>query len=501
MKKQRFYEALSLLIDGQIEPELFRELEDHLLESEEARRAYREFIHLQSLTQLELNLPQSANVVPMDRVIARQRHRAIKIAAFSAAAIFIIGLVLLQLISISNSQSSVTFKTSPQTEFRLVHEPSEEFNDQSALTVGSRLIVEQGVVELEFGSGVRSIVMAPADLTLHDDDTLLFDKGTAWFNVPKGAKGFTVRTKDLDIVDLGTEFGVLAKADDPDEVHVLKGKVEVTANRLDKESATLSAGEARRIDLIGRLITIQSKESAFLTSRPKTLPYLHWAFDEDDHFQVTGNHPLVDSIKTTAGPTLVPVPSKQGAALSLNGKGQFLSTDWDGFSENRPRTVSFWLKIPLDGNYQRNPGIVGWGDRTQKNGKWKITLDNKGANTPARIRLSWGNCWITSRAILPADTWQHVVITSNGKLTDKGLPQAEIYLNGNLMSIIHGAQGPREITPPKTTTITSQSVPLMIGCDLYPNQGDRNFFTGEIDELKIFDGYMTTEDVQELISQ
>jgi len=178
---------------------------------------------------------------------------------------------------------------------------------------------------------------------MHADDLLYLNEGTAWFHVPKQAIGFQVKTKDLTIVDLGTKFGVFAKPDDHDEVHVLKGRVQVTANRVRKESMILTVNEARRINPIGQL-----------------LPYLHWSFDQEDGLQVVGTRPAVEDVSTHPRGTPSFTQGKRGLALSLNGAGQHLETDWAGFSGDRPRTVSFWLKIPEGGDYRINPGIVGW---------------------------------------------------------------------------------------------------------------------------------------------
>jgi hypothetical protein len=95
--------------------------------------------------------------------------------------------------------------------------------------------------------------------------------------VSKGAEGFTVKTNDLKIVDLGTEFGVIAKEGGHHEIHVFEGKVEVSLFRLkkthtEKKPSVLVAGEARRIDSNGQLTSVPPKPETFLLDLPTSLP-------------------------------------------------------------------------------------------------------------------------------------------------------------------------------------------------------------------------------------
>ena len=55
--------------------------------------------------------------------------------------------------------------------------------------------------------------------------------------------------------------------------------------------------------------------------------------------------------------------------------------------------------------------------------------------------------------------------------------------------------------PIETSTNTRTSTPLLIGADLFPRLDDRNFFNGKIDELYIFDGNMTEDDVQNIFNR
>lgn len=97
----------------------------------------------------------------------------------------------------------------------------------SFLTSGQLLDLEAGLVEVEFSSGATIILQGPARFITagHNDSRL--DLGRLAAVVPKGAEGFTVRTPGMDVVDLGTEFGVSVDPDNKSDVHVFNGLVEM----------------------------------------------------------------------------------------------------------------------------------------------------------------------------------------------------------------------------------------------------------------------------------
>lgn len=306
MNQEKFHEWVSRSLDNDLSEFEFSQLELHLIESAEARAYYRSQSQLHALLGLELNKSQASQnqlakpVISMDQVILLQKKKTLKIAAMAAAAMVLFTLLSLQLLFIDKPASPLAFKTSPSTIFTLTHATSEEAPSGMILHTGSRLKLEQGSVELSFGTGVKSIVIAPADMTLHDDNKLYLNQGTAWFQVPKGAEGFTVKTKELNIVDLGTEFGVIATPDNYDELHVFKGKVQVTALRARKESDTLTAGQARRVGMIGRLVSVKPEIEKFLTDLPTSLPAYSGPMEFTDGTHFLGEGGLRYTVSSTS---------------------------------------------------------------------------------------------------------------------------------------------------------------------------------------------------------
>jgi len=497
--------AIQELLDGVISVADLELLQQELETSERARELYIDSAEIHSiLTQTEeavAHLP--TNIVPMERIMRRQGRKTLRIVALSTAAILLIGLISMQLFFISSPEPALVFETSPGTQYSLTHRTSEQPPKSLVLEKGSRLQLAQGTVELTFKSGVTSVITAPADLTLRDDDLIFLNKGTAWFHVPKEAIGFTVKTNDLDIVDLGTEFGVLTKDNHHDEVHVFKGKVRASALRHRKESVTLSAGQASRIDSIGRLTTIPTKASAFLTSLPDSLPYIRWSFDEEVGFQATGTHVAVADINTTAKASPSLVPGKHGNALYLNGQSQQLITNWEGFSGNRARTVTCWLRLPADNNLnKRFQGIVGWGLWGGDRSKWKITVNQDSPSAPTLIRCSLGNAWIDGSTQLADNKWHHIAITTSGQPDAQGKLNLQLYVDGHLEVMKYtaneiSADGKFDLL---TDTSHRRSVPLLIGTTIQHNLKQRQTLKGAIDELMIFDGHMTAKEIKQTMT-
>ena len=492
------------LLDGCISQADLQALEAELSSSESARELYIEYTEIHSNLELQIAAePTATNVVPIERIIRRQKRRTLKIAALSAAAILLISLVVMQFFLVKEQKPSLTFRVAPDSEFSITHSsnsdssPSDQIMDE-----GSRLQLSQGTVELTFQSGVKSIVMAPADLTLHDNDTLFMNKGTAWFQVPKGAEGFTVKTKEFQIVDLGTEFGVLAKADDNDEVHVFQGSVEVTPSGLPDQSSILTADEARSINTGGRLETISIQPSAFLTEMPNSLPYLYWSFDKKDGLQASGNHPALSDISTEARPKKSPpvlTSGKQGTALLLEGNNQHLLTNWEGITDGNPRSVAFWFKLPKGTDLTKRPAIIGWGTAFYTNPKWKVQITHESTDDPPAARVTYGKHWFQGTTRLDDNQWHHFVAIYSGKTTDFDLPDVKIFIDGQeepLKYLNKYSIDEEHVSSYTKAKSLSDSYPMSIGKGV---EMKNTSFRGMIDELYIYEGILTKSAIKKMM--
>lgn len=496
MNKQEIDSLIQDLLDGNIAPLQLAALEAELRTNNHACARYAELVHIHNALQLRSSACQQIpnNVVPMDQVILKQKRKSFKIAALAAAAVILVTFLSMQLIfvRVAPHAPALSFTTSPATQFTITHSDSEKSHSQQTLEVGSRLELRQGSLELNFGTGVKSVIIAPADITLQDANTLAMTEGRGWFQVPQQAVGFRVLTKQLDIVDLGTEFGILSGSDVADEVHVFKGAVTAAATDGDGSFIHLHADEALRISPSGSLEPITATPNKFLEDLPQSLPHIRWTFDGDTPFQATGSHPDAAHIQTIAHGSPALVKGRSGNAIKLNGVDQYLESDWSGFSGLRPRTVSAWVKIRSKDSFDNNSALVGWGNRNSRFGKW--TLNFSQPKDPGRLRLSLGNTWVSNSQLVPHNRWVHLAIATDGIVKNDHF-FVDLYLDGQRETY----QVKRPLDDASGTQISERgSVPLLIGTSLHRIQHNRALLKAKIDEITIYDGYLTPEQVEQL---
>jgi len=94
------------------------------------------------------------------------------------------------------------------------------------LDVGSYRMAE-GSAELVFRNGVQAVIEGPIDFTIESDMRMILRSGRIRARVPSNATGFTIDAPEVDVVDLGTEFGVYVNEDRETQVHVFSGEVEL----------------------------------------------------------------------------------------------------------------------------------------------------------------------------------------------------------------------------------------------------------------------------------
>ncbi|MCP5538292.1 MAG: FecR domain-containing protein [Akkermansiaceae bacterium] len=502
------------LLEGTLPEAHWPALRERLMTSEQARELYCHYARMTTLLRQRSrgikSLAAPTPAVPVEELLRVQRRKASRVAVFAAAAVLVIALMAMRLFFVQEPQPALTFASAPGTQFTLTHDGSEDAPVGLVLEKGSRLEISQGAIELRFGSGVRSVVQAPADVTLHDDDTLFMREGIAWFHVPANATGFQVKTHDLEIVDLGTEFGVISNPNDHDEVHVFKGRVQVAATRLRMETATLGAGQGRRIDPIGRLDSVPIHASAFLTRLPAFLPHLHWSFDGKgkDIYLVSGNLPTKDGILSKAvaldrHDPFASVPGKFGTALCSTGRGGFMTTDWPGIEGNAPRTIAYWLKLP-PGKQYLHP-VVGWGARSDVSrsatGEFLSIVETSA--TGAVVNLSIGAYELHGTTPVDDGRWHHVAHVFTGGSNSDGTPEIYSYIDGELEQTRPeiNASAPRNADgniSVNTSTDGINSVPLRVFNHLWAKKREAYSITPSIDELYVFQGALSRRQIRNI---
>ncbi len=119
----------------------------------------------------------------------------------------------------------------------------------AAFGAGQRLGLRTGLAEIVFRSGARVIVQGPAILDLEGPGAGFLQTGRVTASVPPEAVGFTLRTPNATVLDLGTEFGLVVEEGGPCEIHTFAGRVQVHCREGLNEPVErgLVAGQALRI--------------------------------------------------------------------------------------------------------------------------------------------------------------------------------------------------------------------------------------------------------------
>jgi hypothetical protein len=138
----------------------------------------------------------------------------------------------------------------------------------SRLSSGERLDLANGLVEITFNDGAVVVLEGPAAFDVDSPGRAQLHEGRLTAVVPERAHGFQVATARLNVVDLGTEFGLMAEAEGTAEVHVFNGLVK--AQLLDElgnqvKTMELNTAQAARIEPASALVArIPARDDEFV---------------------------------------------------------------------------------------------------------------------------------------------------------------------------------------------------------------------------------------------
>lgn len=117
-----------------------------------------------------------------------------------------------------------------------------------------RLSTASGWATLRFRSGATLSISGATSMEIVSDMLVRLDKGQATAEVPHWATGFTIKTRDAEIVDLGTKFGVVARGSGTTDVVVFEGQVDLKPTTGASAPKTrLTQGQGVRIDSKGSM--------------------------------------------------------------------------------------------------------------------------------------------------------------------------------------------------------------------------------------------------------
>ena len=109
-----------------------------------------------------------------------------------------------------------------------------------------KLHLEVGLARLDFRNGATVTLQGPADFEIVSSDRAILRSGILTASIPESAVGFEVVTPAMDVVDLGTAFGVSVGADGETDVCVFEGEVEVSRSVSEDVPQLVREGNAVR---------------------------------------------------------------------------------------------------------------------------------------------------------------------------------------------------------------------------------------------------------------
>lgn len=287
MIRRRDEELIQAAFDRQMSETEFEQFEARLHDEPDLRALYYEYSNLHHALIEEYD---GSSVLPPRRRALRSFspvRSGIVQSLLSAAAILVALLTVAWFIGVRPSIPRARVVFGPETHGQVIN--PEGGRDASGLVPGSQLVLSHGSAELTMASGVRGIIEGPARLECLGKNEVRLERGRAWFHVPEGAEGFTCLTDTLDIEDLGTAFGVVAKPAAPEELHVLEGRVRIHPIGRTHETRDLHAGEG--VSWNGRSFGILPRTPRFATSLPRRVQVFYDDFSEADETRLDGKLP------------------------------------------------------------------------------------------------------------------------------------------------------------------------------------------------------------------
>ncbi|EMI57238.1 LamG-like jellyroll fold domain-containing protein [Rhodopirellula sallentina] len=127
---------------------------------------------------------------------------------------------------------------------------------------------DSGLLQLEFYAGATVVAEGPAEMEILDESHVICRSGRLRVHVPKPARGFSVLAPSIELVDLGTEFGLDVLQNGDAEVHVFDGKVELydaETNRDIETRRVLNAGDALTVNHDGTSTPIDLRDADFVS--------------------------------------------------------------------------------------------------------------------------------------------------------------------------------------------------------------------------------------------
>lgn len=506
------HELCSALADERLAPAQQRRLGEFLNSSDEARAIYFRSIALSA------SLAEYAGEMQTDAPAPRARRTAPKtwvLAAVAIAACAVFGFFVF----LQHPGSIPAAEDSADSEMQTgalvaritgardcVWRGTANFLPGDAVRHGEQLDLAAGIAEITFDSGAEIRVEGPAVLQVVSAWEAALQQGGLKAKVPPQAVGFRVHHKAVEVVDLGTEFSMVADAAGEAEVHVLKGAVEVSPMGEEENTPiVLRENETRRFGK-GRKagksdFTSQHSRLAQSTTLDRwgqRVNFSHWSFDESSDGAFKDESSRLPATFDPAPSGATSAEGRWSGALHLDGR-HALSAPVPGISHPASRAVAFWVRVPEEAKLSDAHAIVAWQMRSKKFGNRPLQIGwnrNPNQGPIGALRTELGKIYAVGATSLRDGNWHHIAVAFAPIGSGDGPLQVTQYVDGRLEGSTARAIKTKRLAPDAGAVDV-----VWLGRSPGKHNRDKGQFRGDLDELFITDRALSQPEIVTLMMQ
>lgn len=432
--------------------------------------------------------------------------RRMGILAAAAAVVFSLFLILKE--SPGEPASPVVAKIvgSETGDRRVVGDPD--------LSIGKRILIDGGLLEVEFLTGVKVVLNGPVDFEITGVNSGYLHHGRLVAEiVDEQGKGFTVDGPNGRLIDLGTKFGVSVDGKGEMEVHVIEGIVDALPKV--GEKMRLRENEAMRLMENHTVLLDGADTGSFFTQMPPDASapptFVRWSFDEHDgercfdtgHQLGGDNAGAIFMTDPEGGNPPERIKGPFSNALHLRGSG-YLHSDFRGIENSGPRTVAFWVRVPEDFGREEGFGIVNWGSYAKYGSAWQIAINSISKDGPlGRLRIGTNGGEVVGVTDLRDGEWHHCAVVLYGDREGKPNTATHIllYVDGKIESASRKSVLAVDTIPQGEKNSGHPGVWIGRNMAYYGTMdpgGYGKYFRGGLDELVICDTALNHAEINQL---
>lgn len=317
-------ELAEAMFDGIIDNKGLARLDELIVHDSSCRATYLELINLHGELFCQANFHSDEQAAlgvlrdfrrAYDRQERRTRRRTITYTATSVLVFCsLFGWFFLTRVFQPVTLGSVAFLTN-NARLR-----SGELELGHVLRTGKTLAIDEGIISLQLQNVLLDLI-GPAELKLAAMNQVQLQQGTLTARVLPGGEGFTVKTPDAEVIDLGTEFLVRYDSREGTDVSVRRGRAQ--ASLLNPQGEPV------------RMLELTAMRSAHLLQRANTINEIDF---RPEVFQVTDE--------------------SRGGIRSLNGGVRTTTTRQGSYCRDQVLTPNHLLIIPERQNVQLDANLV-----------------------------------------------------------------------------------------------------------------------------------------------